>query len=242
MSFTDNWSFETPAEGTINFDDALNADISTMDGLIGGGVITAGENLSVRDVVGIKSDGKAWKVNGSGPTTSIAFVHTAAVTGSPCKIQTAGRIGGFSSLTPGGIIWSDGSGGITQTKPSTNPQQVGIAKSASVIEIQIAPSEDSKVVKSTTNNRTVISGTTTIAGEAIDVVSGLSSIDEVVASLASGYPAYEPTLNEMAVRVQKSGTAGKFHVFVSKLDGSSAGRWVAGTTARDVYWIAIGAL
>lgn len=240
MPFTPNWNLEKATQGTVRFDTPINNAISDIDGLIGGGTITAGENLSIRDVVGVKADSKAWKVAGGGPTTAIGFVKIAALATLPCRVQTSGRLSGFVGLTPGGVVWSDGSGGTTQVKPSTSPQKIGMAISATEIEIDIEPPEDSTIVKAASNNKKVVFGTASVTGSSLDVVSGLSAIDSVVASIAAGDPAYEPTLNEMAVRVQKSGTAGKFHIYVSKLDGSSAGRWVAGTTVRNIHWIAIG--
>jgi len=240
MSFTPEWNLNKPAEGTVNFDDALNDVISDIDGLLGGGTITAGENLAVKDVVGIKSDGKAWKVAGGGPTVATAFVRIAGNAELPCMVQTSGRLGGFVGLTPGTNVWSDGAGSITQTKPSTNPQKLGVAKSATVIEIQISPPEDSTIVKATSNNQKIAFGTAVVTGQSLEIVSGLATVENVVASLSAGSTPYEPTLNEMGVRVQLSATAGKFHIYVSKLDGSSSGRWVAGTTARDVYWFAVG--
>jgi hypothetical protein len=240
MSFTDNWVLEMPAEGTVEFDDALNANMSAIDGALGGGVITAGETLAIRDIVGVKTDGKAWKVDGGGPTIAVGIVHTGANAESPAKILTKGRLGGFTFGTVGGVVWSDGSGDTTQTKPSSNPQKLGTAYSATQLEIEIASPEDSTIVKSTSNNKKIVSGTSTVTGQLLEIVSGLATIDNVVATIAGENPVYEPTLNEMAVRVQKSATAGKFHIYISKLDGTSAGRWVAGTTTRTVHWIAMG--
>lgn len=105
--------------------------------------VTYGETLAVNDAVYLKvSDGKVYKTNADDIST-LNFVGFAKTVGASGVIQTKGVVGGFTSLTVGGIYYlsgGTGTGTIITTAP-TNGIIVGEAISATQILIDKRPSE-----------------------------------------------------------------------------------------------------
>lgn len=100
--------------------------------------ITAGENLSAGDVVRI-SNGQAFKADNStsgGITSVVGVCNTTVSSGQTVKIDY-GFYNNFSSLTAGTVYYVGTSGGITSTKPTNYPLEIGTAVSATRININI---------------------------------------------------------------------------------------------------------
>lgn len=104
--------------------------------------ITAGENLSAGDVVRISS-GQAFKADNStsgGITAVVGVCNTTVSSGGTVKIDY-GFYNSFSSLTAGTLYYIGTSGGITSTKPSLYPVEVGRAVSATRINLNFREDE-----------------------------------------------------------------------------------------------------
>ena len=102
---------------------------------------TAGENLTLGQIVYIKSDGKAWKADMNASTTmpAVGIATAAANAEAACVILLYGvahlhtLAGGW---TVGGLIYAGAAGAMSQTAPSGNADQVqvlGVALVADVI-------------------------------------------------------------------------------------------------------------
>lgn len=100
--------------------------------------ITAGENLTAGDVVRI-SGGQAFKADNTtnaGITSVVGVCNTTVSSGGTVKIDY-GFYNSFSSLTTGTVYYVGTSGGITSTKPTNYPLEIGTAVSATRININI---------------------------------------------------------------------------------------------------------
>jgi hypothetical protein len=100
--------------------------------------ITAGENLTAGDIVRISS-GQAFKADNStsaGITAVVGVCNTTVSSGGTVKIDY-GFYNSFSSLTAGTLYYVGTSGGITSTKPTNYPLEIGTAVSATRININI---------------------------------------------------------------------------------------------------------
>lgn len=105
----------------------------------------ADEALAARDLVYISAADNVSKADVSGggqPSRTIGFATAAVSDTDPVNIQTDGILGGFSGLTPGGLVWADPStpGGVTQTRPSGAGNTIiiaGVAKSATEVFIDV---------------------------------------------------------------------------------------------------------
>ena len=138
-TFSEEQKFELPDSGSSNWDAVLNAIFTSIDS---GREVTlnAGQVLAQYDAVYIKSDGKIWKAKADSLTTlpAIGLIPTAIASGVDGKVRTLGWITNVAwSWTPGQKLYvSDATAGaITSTKPSVNPQIIGIAKTATKILI-----------------------------------------------------------------------------------------------------------
>ena len=99
--------------------------------------ITAGENLTAGNVLRVSS-GQAFKADNTtsaGVTSIIGVCNTTVSSGATVKIDY-GFYNSFSSLTAGSTYYIGTSGGITATKPSLYPFEVGRAVSATRINFQ----------------------------------------------------------------------------------------------------------
>lgn len=105
---------------------------------------TADEALAARDVVYISAADNVSKAlaDNTSKSYAIGLANAAAADTDPVEIKTAGIMSGFAGLTAGGRYYLDDTtpGAITATIPSASGKtvvQVGYAKSASALEIQI---------------------------------------------------------------------------------------------------------
>ena len=104
--------------------------------------ITAGENLSAGDVVRISS-GQAFKADNTssaGITAVVGVCNTTVSSGQTVKIDY-GFYNSFSSLTVGTIYYIGTGGGITATKPSLYPVEIGRAVSTTRINLNFREDE-----------------------------------------------------------------------------------------------------
>lgn len=124
-------------------------------GIGGAGIVklTAGENISARDLVYISTGtgndsgriaGRLYKVDASNDDrVEIAgFAPKAITSGAIGEVQVSGNLKGFSSLTPGRIYYASAvtPGAITLTAPSTNGQWVvSVCLASTASEIVINP-------------------------------------------------------------------------------------------------------
>jgi len=96
----------------------------------------AGENINASTTplaVYLKeSDGRVYRTVAANLETNFGFIGFAIVgqnitTGNPIKIQTDGRVSGFTGLTAGGYYYTTGTAGVISTSPGTGTFQVGRA-------------------------------------------------------------------------------------------------------------------
>lgn len=248
MAFTTQHSLVKSDQGTVRFDTSLNGNMDIVDPLLSGGVVTVGETMTTRSqpyLVGLKSDGKVYLFDNSDTNYPIGFVDASGgelSADDTVQLQASGRVLGFTGLTIGTPYYANPSspGNITITKPAATayPQVIGVAYLATAIEIIKGYREEPTVIHGE-SNKLIKAGIKSVTGDDTVTTSGFSAINAVLATIDGGSGPYNPTLNEMAVRCYVTG-ANTFKLYVSKLDGASAGNWVAGTTARNVHWMAMG--
>lgn len=124
-------------------------------GIGGAGIVklTAGENISARDLVYIstgtgndsgRTAGRVYKVDASNDdrVEVLGFATKAITSGAIGEVQVSGNLKGFSGLTPGKVYYASAStpGAITLTPPSTNGQWVvAVCLASTATEIVINP-------------------------------------------------------------------------------------------------------
>jgi hypothetical protein len=124
-------------------------------GIGGAGIVklTAGENISVNDLVYIstgtgndsgRTAGRIYKVDASNDdrVEVLGFATKAILSGAIGEVQVSGNLKGFSGLTPGKVYYASASipGAITLTPPSTNGQWVvAVCLASTASEIVINP-------------------------------------------------------------------------------------------------------
>ena len=129
--------------------------------------LTTGEDISAGNVIRI-SGGLAYKAtvaSVAGITSVVGIATITASSGASVTIENS-YYDEFSSLTVGGIYYVGSNGSITITKPATNILQVGIAVTASRLNIEI--NEESK----TQNSFTLTTGENIAAGDIIRISGG----------------------------------------------------------------------
>lgn len=100
--------------------------------------------IAARDVVYISASGEVSPADNDAELSSrvIGFATAAAAASVALNVRVAGELSGFSALTPGSRYYLDGTAGaITATPPGGNKSviQVGFAKSATILQLQIIP-------------------------------------------------------------------------------------------------------
>lgn len=103
---------------------------------------TAGESITLGQVVMLKSDGYCYKADADAATLrpAIGVAGYSVSSGAVVEVVTAGLVGGETGLTVGGTMYlSTTAGGTTQTRPAAYPQVVGQAISATQWTIGIQP-------------------------------------------------------------------------------------------------------
>lgn len=109
--------------------------------------LTAGENLTAGDVVRIDS-GQVYKADNTteaGITSVVGVCKTTVSSGSTVTIDY-GFYDAFSSLTVGNKYYVGTSGGVTETKPTNYPLEIGTAVSATRINIDIKEPDRYKII------------------------------------------------------------------------------------------------
>ena len=111
-----------PQGGVSRCSDGLNSKI----------YLEAGENLAVGNLIGIFSNGKAYKSTSAGTPFCIGFCTTAVSTGQYAEIQLRGIYPTFSSptLTPGNRYYQSATAGVLG---ASGTQVVGFAISDTVL-------------------------------------------------------------------------------------------------------------
>lgn len=94
---------------------------------------------------------------------------------------------------------------------------------------------EDKGLSSPTSGFQVVSGTTTVTGSVLGIVTGLSSVARVIASIEGG-----DAVNEWVTARQTPDTDGSVDLFVWKPTGVADTTPIASTTAREIAWIAFG--
>jgi hypothetical protein len=164
MAFTTQWNLEKPAQKTLRYDTALNANMDILDYLLGGGAYTkdGGDTVNQYDVIYEKSGDTVDQAQADAIGTMPAWGFARAVSGNDITVQRSGYItnGGWS-WTPGDDIYVDAAsaGAVTATMPTgaNFVQRVGTAVSATTIEIEIG-----EVVRATAIDITNITALTTV--------------------------------------------------------------------------------
>lgn len=105
---------------------------------------TAEVAITARQLVYISSAGKVSPADSDTEVTArvIGFATAAASASATVAVRSKGILSGFSSLTVGARYFLTASGAVTATPPSGSADaliQVGFAKSATEIDIQIVP-------------------------------------------------------------------------------------------------------
>lgn len=105
--------------------------------------LTAGENLSARDVVCLNASAQVIKADKGTATkvNCIGFSATAVTSGYAVRVVTAGKLVGFAGLTPKEPVFLDDLGAITQSLSGFSDSDyvvpLGTALSATEIEVQV---------------------------------------------------------------------------------------------------------
>lgn len=103
----------------------------------------AAADLAVGKLGTIDGNGKiALAANTSAGTLAYGVVPVGKLTGEMAALWPSCKVGGFSGLTVGGLVYLDINGGVTQAAPSaigTFVQVVGKAISATEIQFNIGP-------------------------------------------------------------------------------------------------------
>ena len=105
----------------------------------------AGGTISIGAPVYIASDGDVEHADGSGTATLLGFAGIAVATpdggtsvsaGERVDVVTHGPVAGFSSLTPGSLVYVSDTAGGFDTAAGTKDLIVGLAESATVVFVR----------------------------------------------------------------------------------------------------------
>lgn len=92
-----------------------------------------------------------------------------------------------------------------------------------------------KGLSSPTSGFQVVTGTTTVTGSVLGIVTGLSSVARVIASIESG-----DAINEWVTARETPDTDGSIDLFSWKPTASGDNTPIPSTTPREIAWIAFG--
>jgi len=163
---TDKYDMDTLVYGTTGWNALVSAAIETLDDVIHTYILTTwGEVVSAGEVVYQQLNTKWYLAQADNMHMPVqGFVVADGILDGSGKIQSVGlmTVAGWS-LTPGKGVWLDPStrGAITQTKPGSNAQFLGMAHSTTSINIQIQIGDDFTMPVSTTTTTTSSTTTTT---------------------------------------------------------------------------------
>ena len=163
---TDKYNKDTADYGTTGWNAIYKDAIETLDAMIHTYMLTTwGEAVTAGQVVYQQINSKWYLAQGNGMHMPVqGFVVANGILDGSGKIQTVGLMTNAGwSLTPGRGVWLSGTtrGAITQTKPASNAQFLGMAVTATSINIQISMGDAVSMPMSTTTTTTTTSSTTT---------------------------------------------------------------------------------
>lgn len=193
-------------------------------GIGGAGVVklTAGENISIRDLVYIstgtgndsgRTAGRIYKVDASNDdrVEVLGFATKAITSGSIGEVQVSGNLKGFTGLTAGKIYYASAAtpGAITLTPPSTNGQwvvSVALASSSSEIIINPVSSASAIYVTDSDTSFTIANNQSSVAN-----VTGLLFDGVATRSFILDYSIYRQTSTASSAVAQVGQLRGVFN-------------------------------
>ena len=170
------YEWDTADIGTTGWNAIYKAFTESVDSLLPTYLkVTLGEDVSKGEVLYLQKDGKWYKAIADGVRMPVqGFAIEAGVASASIRIQRIGLLTVATwSLQTGIGVWLDAStrGAITQTKPGSNAQFLGIALTSTSININIAigdapslPMSTTTTTSTTTTSTTTSSSSTTTTG------------------------------------------------------------------------------
>ena len=157
--------------------------------------LTAAEGLSIRDAVYVNASGEAAKVDADDDTKIefIGFARAAALASNSVEIVISGKLGGFSGLTPGELVYADPTtpGAVVQPEPTqANVYLIKVGKAISATEILVNPD----LAASADFNREVVADQTITNNQSSATsISGLQFDGSVYRAVVLRYAIYRVT-------------------------------------------------
>lgn len=163
---TSKYGWDTPSTGVTGWNSILTDALDSIDTLLSTCIkLYAGETISQYDTLYVGRDGKWYKAVADGKhPPAVAFAYADGTADAYLLGQRAGIITNSSwSLEIGYGVWLHTStrGEITQTKPGSNDQLLGIATAVDSVLINIHLDTGSILPQTTTTTTTSSSSTTT---------------------------------------------------------------------------------
>jgi len=163
---TSKYGWDTPTTGVTGWNSILTAALDSIDTLLATCIkLYAGESISQYETVHIGRDGKWYKAVADGlHPPCVGFAYEDGTADVYTLVQRAGVITNSSwSLVPGYGVWLHTStrGEITQTKPGSNDQLLGIATASDSVLINIHLDTGSILPQTSTTTTTSSTTTTT---------------------------------------------------------------------------------
>lgn len=199
---------------------------------------TAGESVSIRDILYFKESDQRWYKLGNNtiPGTEkikVGFSETAASSGSGISVTISGLISGFTGLTAGSKYYTSGTVGTLTTTPVSYSMFIGIAMSSTTI--LLSPEYETVVNDDTTQSATQVSQT-----------SGAGSIDFGEANVTTRKnriaQSFIPTKTKIrGIRLKKSLDLGNFTGTITinlqaDVAGNPSGSNIASVTITNAQW------
>jgi len=163
--------------------------------------LVAAEGLSARDAIYVNASGEAAKVDADDDAKIefIGFARAAALASESVEIVISGKLGGFSGLTPGDLVYASPStpGAVVQPEPTqANVYLIKVGKAISATEILVNPD----LAASAEFNREVVADMTITNNQSTPAsIAGLSFDGSVYRAVVLRYAIYRVTdTNEVA--------------------------------------------
>jgi hypothetical protein len=157
--------------------------------------LTAAEGVSAGDALYVNSIGQAALVDADDDDKIefIGFAKSAALASNPVEIVVSGKLGGFSSLTPGEMVYASAStpGAIVQPEPTqANVYLIKVGKAISATEILVNPD----LAASAEFNREVVADLSITNNQAVPTsIAGLSFSGATHRAVVLRYSIYRVT-------------------------------------------------
>lgn len=163
--------------------------------------LVAAEGVSAGDALYVNSIGQAALVDADDDDKIefIGFAKAAALASNPVEIVVSGKLGGFSSLTPGEMVYASAStpGAVVQPEPTqANVYLIKVGKAISATEILVNPD----LAASAEFNREVVADLSITNNQAVPTsIAGLSFDGATYRAVVLRYSIYRVTdTNEVA--------------------------------------------